>query len=682
MNPAPPEPTQKLARRLLGFTALQAALLVALAVATLSIVAWMRERDEMVRNGQTIARIVAGDVAAAVMFDDAFSARRSLSALQSFPEVLDATVRLPDGRPFADLHAEASSQHDHVVPHEDTHFHGGQLHLTVPIAQSGEALGFLHLMLDMRTAHARMAGYVAAIVGTALLGLAIIIGTQRWLLGRMLQPLSDLLQAMQRVGASGRYEERVTVKSRTEVGQLGRMFNSMMDQIQQRDLDLAAELRERRRVERELEHLAFHDMVTELPNRHYLRMRGQALVKADGSTGTAIVYLDIDAFQQVNDNFGHDCGDEVLMATARRLRHALRTDDVLARFGGDEFVVVLQRVRDEQDALTVARKLLDVLALPIHVRGHEFIIEATAGVSMAPHHGSSFDELLKNADSAMSMAKQHGRHTAVLWNTAISQKSRERFNLQADLRLALEAGQIQCDYQPIVRLADGCIVGMEALARWEHPRRGRISPAEFIPLAEDTGLIVPMGLQVMERACAQVRQWHDEFGPLFVAVNVSARQFREGDLARDCLAVCRRTGLPVSQLELEVTESAVMTDRRRALQVMKGLVEQGMRLSLDDFGTGHSSLAYLRRFPISKLKIDRSFVKNLPEDEDGLSIVNAIVALGKSLKVSVVAEGIETAAQDEALRAAGCDFGQGYLYGRPLGAKDFAQLLASQRQAG
>ncbi|MEO8411526.1 MAG: bifunctional diguanylate cyclase/phosphodiesterase, partial [Propionivibrio sp.] len=415
--------------------------------------------------------------------------------------------------------------------------------------------------------------------------------------------------------------------------------------------------------------------------RHFFRrrtgdlMRGNALEHAS----MALLFIDLDNFKQINDNFGHDCGDQLLVAVAERLLASVRASDMVVRFGGDEFIVLIDRIDTPEHAAQLAQKLLDGITRPFLLgeSENEFFVTCSIGLALAPAQASSFDQLLQRADAAMYAAKSAGKNAIRLWETSISDNSNSRFSMENDLRQALANGEITLHYQPIVELETGVIAGMEALMRWQHPRRGYVPPDQFIPVAEDTGMILELGEWAMRTAFTQAAQWNRRFGPLFVAVNVSGRQFRDRDFAAKAEAIARASGLAREMSELEVTESTLMTHTGGAVAILEDLSARGFSLSLDDFGTGYSSLSYLKRFSIDKLKIDRSFVSDLPHDAEDAAIAEAIIGIARTLSKRTVAEGIESAAQATMLRQLGCRYGQGYHFARPMPADEMSAFIAA-----
>ena len=438
---------------------------------------------------------------------------------------------------------------------------------------------------------------------------------------------------------------------------------------------------ERRRYEARIEHLATHDALTGLPNRTLLVDRlQQALPHARrGGQRLAVAMLDLDHFKYVNDSFGHSFGDRLLKAIAQRLAAALRDGDTVARIGGDEFIVVLTDLPRRDDALAALERLRSCFAAPFAIDERETHASVSIGLSVFPDDESATEDieaLLSNADVAMYQAKERGRNTFQFYTREMGVRAVRRVETEAALRRAIERGEFILHFQPQVDLRDGRIVGAEALVRWNDPARGMVAPAEFIPVAEETGLIVPVGEWVLAEACRAAAAWATEgFGALRVSVNVSARQFRSADLARTIRQVLQRTGLEPAGLELELTESLIMENAAAFISTLRELRDIGIGLSIDDFGTGYSSLSYLKQFPVDKLKIDQSFVHDIPGDPDDAAIAQAVINLGHSLGLKVIAEGVETRAQLDFLRGRGCDEVQGYFLGRPVPDAVFVELL-------
>lgn len=432
--------------------------------------------------------------------------------------------------------------------------------------------------------------------------------------------------------------------------------------------------------EAQLEHLANHDVLTGLPNRGLLRDRlGQSIAYAQ-RTGRAIwvVFLDLDRFKIVNDSFGHRAGDMLLRTVGERLQSAVRKTDTVARIGGDEFVVVLPERVDGADFLGVGaiQRIRETIAQPTSIEGVEFIPTCSIGVAVYPTDGTDAELLMTRADIAMYRAKQSGRSNFQFYASEMELQSLERLRLEHEMRSAIERMEFELHYQPQVNSMTGQVVGTEALIRWRHPKRGLISPGVFISLAEETGLIVPIGSWVLRTACAQNKAWHRAgLAHLRISINLSARQFAQPDLATTIMDILQETGMDPQHLEIELTESMVMKDVDRAIEILGELNAIGVRIAIDDFGTGYSSLSYLKQFPIHTLKIDRSFVSDITSDVDGAAIVSSIISLSHSLKLKVIAEGVETQQQLDHLRDCGCDEFQGYHFSKPIPANGIEELL-------
>jgi len=431
-----------------------------------------------------------------------------------------------------------------------------------------------------------------------------------------------------------------------------------------------------------LNYMAFHDSLTSLPNRSLFYDRiyhGLARARRSNSK-VALMLLDIDRFKNINDSLGHDAGDILLKAIAIRLNEGVRDMDTVARLGGDEFVIVLEGIHDLDDVIFVANKLLATLSRPLEISGHSISTTVSIGVSMFPEDGSDTDELLKNADIAMYKAKEAGKNNCQFYAKGMNATAVNYLLLENDLRRAIDQKQLILHYQPQIDLQTGELMGVEALVRWQHPERGLVSPAHFIPLAEETGLIVPIGEWVLHEACRQQKLWLDA-GIMVgkVAVNLSPRQFRQKNFPGKVEAILEDTGLDAKYLELEITESCAMEHAGETINQLNQLNQMGMFLAIDDFGTGYSSLAYLQRFPIQKLKIDRSFIHEIHDDANDAAIAKSIIGLAHNMKMRVVAEGVENEEQAEWLRNKGCDQAQGFLYAKPLTVKQLESHFVNGR---
>jgi diguanylate cyclase (GGDEF)-like protein/PAS domain S-box-containing protein len=453
---------------------------------------------------------------------------------------------------------------------------------------------------------------------------------------------------------------------------------------------------ELKEAEQRIRYLAYFDGPTGLPNRQFFVERlTQALASARRHhRQLGVLSLDLDQFKRINDTLGHVVGNELLLEVARRLTATLRQDDFVsmgdaalqtgegvARLDGDEFSLLISELAHYHDAAKVARRLLEELRKPFRVGGREVFVTASIGLALYPLDGEDADSLLKNAGAAMHFAKEQGRDNYQFYSRAMNATALEKLSMESQLRRALERGEFLLHFQPKIRASTGRIVGLEALIRWRHPELGTVPPSQFIPVAEESGMIVPIGDWVLQAACAQNQAWqNDGYPPVHVAVNIAMPQFRQGNLARSIADALQRTGLDPGLLEIELTESMLMQNVEATLDTLHQLRDMGVRLAIDDFGTGYSSLSYLKRFPLHTLKIDRSFVKDLPRDAEDAAITKAIIGMAHSLRLAVVAEGVETPEQLAFLRQHGCDDVQGFLFSRPVSAEDFGALLAAQEQ--
>jgi len=447
-------------------------------------------------------------------------------------------------------------------------------------------------------------------------------------------------------------------------------LTAVLDQAKE-SLDVANE---------KLRHMALHDGLTNLPNRTLLEQRVKEALERTVRTGAsfALMFIDLDRFKLINDSLGHQAGDDVLAEVARRVRGKLRHQDTLARLGGDEFVVLLSGIDRASDAGIVAQKIQACMAEPFRPKGAEMVISASIGISIGPQDGASVSELLAHADIAMYHAKKLGRNNCQYFAPALNEFAGRKLELENSLRKALAEEQLELWYQPKVNVASQRIVGLEALVRWRHPERGLVMPQEFIPLAEETGLITQLGTWVIRTACRQNRIWRDDgLEDVRIAVNVSAAQFRQPTLVRIITEALEESRLEPDALELEVTESVVMSNPHEAVKTLQQLREMGICISIDDFGTGYSSLSYLKKFPINTLKVDRTFIKDVLSSGDDAAIVKAIVAMARSLRLNIVAEGVEDDAQLAFLESIGCDQCQGYFFSRPVPSTAIPTLFQS-----
>ena len=479
--------------------------------------------------------------------------------------------------------------------------------------------------------------------------------------GKKTKAIQDLSVAIKEVTVQKDFSRRVSVPESDEIAPLAIEFNKMLTELEVRDIA-------KQKAEDKLQYQALTDELTGLPNRRLLSDRlAQTLAIARREQNTvAVLYIDLDGFKLVNDSLGHRVGDILLTLVAERLQERIRHSDTLARLGGDEFTIVLTKLTSRDDAARVAKSFLDVLAKPFFIESHEITISASIGITIFPEHGTEAVDLLQQADGAMYTAKRNGKNQVTYYTTELGSVVRERLSLENQLRGAITRGEISVHYQPEFNLATGRLIRFEALARWTHPTLGTISPSKFIPIAEESGLIIPLGAHIMERACVEAVDWQAVSpNPVQVAVNVSSLQFMRENFVEEVTGILSRSGLAPRLLQIELTESVMLTGPERAAEIMKTLRSLGISVAIDDFGTGYSCFSYLPRLPFNALKIDRSFVKELESRVETKAMVQSLVALARNLSMQVIVEGIETPEQLELIKKLGGNEVQGYLLGKP-----------------
>jgi len=573
-------------------------------------------RTDLINEQLIKARIIAANSPAVLLFEDRDAGREMLSSFAMSQPIEDASLFFSNGKLLVQYSGEDSPAFD-VLPEawRQSHYKFGMRQLIVvqSVSVDGKDIGYVVLRFGLGHFYQRLLGYVSMILIVALAAFLIM----KFSLSRM-----------------------------------EKMVN---------------------KAESNLEYLAHTDPITQLPNRHAFNKKlAESLELASQCRGeVGLVLLDLDNFKVVNDTMGHQCGDELLRMFAQRLLETTRSADTVCRIGGDEFVVIVSRIgRTSVDVLGISKRILTVMAEPFKIGVHEFFLTASVGSSLYPWDAGDSETLIRKADAAMYSAKLKGKNTFETFMPEMDQIAQRRLALENSLRRALERNELVLHYQPQIDLRSRKVVGAEALMRWNHPEYGLVSPAEFIPVAEETGLIVALGKWALQAACQQAAAWNEAgFTSMRIAVNLSARQMRDPDLMQYIENIIRLTGLPPAQLELEITEGIMMENVHSNIKLLHGLQKEGICLAIDDFGTGYSSMAYLKRFPIDQLKIDRSFVQDIHAGSD--AIIGAILAMAHSLGISVVAEGVETEDQLHFLESMACDSVQGFYFSRPLPSDQF-----------
>lgn len=654
---------------------------------------------------ETLAQIVGAASAASIVFNDAKSAYETLDMLADQEHITVAAIYNASGEVLAEYHAGSADTGSLPAPLgvRQTLFVDNDVEVYSPVLLDGKSVGSVFIRSDLSKLQQRVDWYLRMVVLVLVFSLCVAYVLSRFLQRVLAGPVVELAALARRITTDRNYGLRAARESGGEVGDLIVSFNEMLDEIQSRDKALAAHrdrledtiARRTAEIERanvdlelakekaetaaaRLAHQAFHDALTGLPNRSLLNDRlAIALAHARRTqTRLALLFLDLDDFKLINDTLGHEVGDELLCCVADILKNCLRSEDTVARLGGDEFMVLLPDIEHREDAGRVAQMIIERLSRPLECTGRELHLAVSIGISIFPEDGVESVDLMRSADASMYRAKAAGRNLFMYYQTEIGADSSRRLAMENQLRRALERNELFLDYQVQVSGAEQRIVGVEALVRWRNPEFGLVPPDQFIPLAEDIGLISEIGEWVLQEACGQGCRWHAAgFADLKIAVNLSPRQFRRTQVEDMVRRVLADTGFSARCLELEITENLSMQNIQTTIETLGILNECGVRLSLDDFGTGYSSLSYLTRLPVHALKIDRAFVRDIPDNRDDAALARAIVVMAQQLGLEVVAEGVETVQQLRFFKEIGCDTLQGYLFGRPQSPDAIGQLL-------
>ncbi|MBJ7275176.1 EAL domain-containing protein [Marinobacter salarius] len=652
------------------------------------------KRSGMLSQQATLAEIVGLNSIAALDFDDARSARETLTALEADPEVMAAAIYSGQDLLFAQYNSPGFPDTD--IPASPgiagQRFTLDYLETFQPVLVRDQKLGTVFIRTSTNDWYVSLqrnflTGFaVMAIVGLISLALSHVL--QR----NFSAPVLELAGFARMVSRTRSYSLRARKYSEDELGTLVDDFNAMLEEIEQRDMKLSEyqqglerEVQSRtadlQQLTERLEHQAHHDSLTGLPNRkRYKECCHDTLAERSRDGGQfAVMFLDLERFKLVNDSLGHHVGDRLLNIVARRLRNCVREGDMVARQGGDEFTVLLRSVSGYEDATSVAERILAALAPCIELEAHTLNITGSIGISLYPYNGTTVDELLRHADVAMYAAKSKGGNGFLFFSDEMRTEGAELLSLEAELHRAVDEQQFEAYYQPIISAHDGRVRSFEALVRWRHPTSGMVSPGRFIPLAEETGLITEIDEWVFGEACRQVVIWRKKhLHDVSMTVNLSSRQFSRPDLSQRLEAILNETGATSDAIELEITEGTLMHQTEQVQSNLMKLKALGFRLAVDDFGTGYSSLSYLKRFPLDRLKVDQSFVQDLPHDQDNAAITQAVIAMARSLRLMVTVEGIETEEQLAFLQDLGCDAFQGFLYSQPVSADEAERYLYSR----
>lgn len=643
-------------------------------------------RGSLVRNVEMQAAALAEAVASPLAFGDADEARDSIAWWRAIPELESLVVHAKSGEVFLAMQKRQAvpAGMPGSLPAEGVAVTLFDVQVVRSVGYQGERFGTLVLHAHLDSLYQQLlalAGVMLLLVAAALVIARLVL---RRLASRVVQPLGDLAGVADSVSASLDYSQRACEEGPSEVAALARTFNHMLAVLEQKATVLDQELKERARTEAQLDQLAHFDQVTGLANRvqfHKELPRAAERARRLGSN-IAVVFLDLDDFKVVNDTLGHEIGDHLLHSVGERLTETLRKGDLVCRLGGDEFTVILEGITSLRTAVEVVAKLIEALASVHEVDGHALHVGVSAGIALYPAQTEDLGDLLRFADIAMYQAKSAGKNDYCVYTSELVARSSDRLSIENELRRGIDNDEFFLVYQPQVDIASGRIEGLEALLRWQHPQRGVVAPGYFIDVAEKTGLIIPLGQQVIVKACRQWQAWKEQrIDPPRLAVNVSGRQLGEENFADELVAAMSASGRHLPQLELEITESLLLSDTRVSKAMLHRLAAAGIEWSLDDFGTGYSSLTYLAKFPIKNIKIDRSFIARLPGDDNSEAIVKAIVSLARGMGMRVITEGVETRQQVRYLEAMGGIIAQGYFYYRPLPAAEVTEVLRRQQAA-
>ena len=669
-------------------------------------------RKSLGNNLRTMADIIAANSSAALLFGDTLAAEENLGFLDTQKNIEAAAIFGINGREFVNYRKPASSVElpEPDFKTDDVLFRDDHVELFSNITHEGEVIGVVYIRSDMAGLDEHLAwfmGIVSIILATSLMVTLMLSAQMQRIISAPIMRLSAIAR---QISVEKNYSLRVIGEGKDELGHLIIDFNKMLDEIQLRDnklknhrmrleervalrtkeleesnSQLALSKKSAETVAKRMEYHAHHDDLTGLPNRALLndRINAELAHARRQQSMMALLFLDLDRFKVINDSLGHAVGDQLLRVISRRLRNCVREEDTVARLGGDEFLILLPRISSSSDAGRVGRKIIDALIEPVTCNGNELSITTSIGISIYPFDSTDAETLVKNADISMYRAKELGRNKVVYYTAEMNASARKKLALETNLRNALHRDELKLHYQPKINITDNSIVGVEALLRWNHPVMGAISPAEFIPVAEDSGLIIPIGKWVLETAFKQLRQWHDAgHDELTMAVNISSAQMSRSGLVNIISNALSDAGIDPCKAELEITENVAMQDIDSAIVTLDKLKSTGITIAMDDFGTGYSSLGYLRMLPIDIVKIDQSFARDIPDSKEGILIAQAIIAMAHSLNLSLVVEGIENVRQLNYFKQQGCKIMQGFLFSKPVEADRIMEMLQTRHVPG
>ena len=670
-------------------------------------------REALGNNLRTMADIIAANSSAALLFGDTLAGEENLGFLEAQEHIEAVEILGLDGSEFVSYRKESTGHAHPRKPDFGTNnilFRDNHIELFSNITHEGEIIGVVYIRSDTKAVRERLIWFLGIVCVVLLTSLLVTLMLSAQMQRIITDPLLRLSAIARQISIEKNYSLRVIGKGKDELGNLVVDFNKMLDEIQLRDNELkdhktqledrvtqrtreleesnnqlSQSKRQAETVAKRMEYHAHHDDLTGLPNRILLndRINTELAHARRQKSMMALLFLDLDRFKLINDSLGHAIGDQLLRVISRRLKNCVRDEDTIARLGGDEFMILLPRITSSSDAGRVGRKITEALVEPVSCNGHEIHITTSIGISIYPFDSTDVETLIKNADISMYRAKELGRNKVVYYTAEMNAGSRKQLALETNLRKALDRGELELHYQPKINTARNTVVGVEALLRWNHPTMGSVSPAEFIPVAEDSGLIIPIGEWVLETAFKQLRKWHDAgHDELTMAVNLSSAQLSRSGIEATIHDSIENAGIDPCMAELEITENIAIHDIDSAIAILNKLKCTGINIAMDDFGTGYSSLSYLRKLPIDIVKIDQSFVRDIPDSKEAILIAQAIIAMAQSLRLSLIVEGIENVKQLNYFRQQGCEVMQGFLFSRPVAAEDILEILNSHTIPG
>lgn len=650
--------------------------------------------DESMYKARKLTHLVASNISFGLLNNDIVAMNEQIQQIKNFPDVdmifvMDKRyiIRATDkieyvNKAFGDPISVSIQKYLDASPTKTTQkTHNGILDTTSPILIDSHVIGYVRMISTMDSINTQIDALLNR--GLMYIFIAIVLGgVIGWFIVRNLTHHLNLLSRAAIKVAKGNYEIHLPAfKNNDDISNMGRAFALMIDSIHTHISELSMEITKRKEVEAILDYKANYDSLTNLPNRVlFLDRLDHAIEKAKRqNTQMAILFIDLDRFKEINDSLGHEVGDKLLILVAKMMSDSLEKTDTVSRLGGDEFMLIIEDIETLEEAAIVASNIISMLQAPLKIDDHRLYISCSIGICIYPLNGDDAQSLLRNADSAMYKAKDEGRDTYQYYTQELTDKALRRVALESNLRRGIKNQEFVVYYQPKVNGNTGELIGMEALVRWQDPSLGMISPAEFIPLAEETGLIIAIDQFVMKEALNQIVQWRTEgLNPGILSLNLAMKQLWKQDFFETMRTLLEESGCQAQWIELEVTEGEIMKNPAKAIEILQQLSDFGIRLAIDDFGTGYSSLAYLKRLPVDVLKIDQSFVNDIPNDEEDVAIVHAVIALAKSMNLEVIAEGVETIEQKNFLVESGCSHIQGYFYSRPISATDMSRWMRSR----